>query len=76
MKAVHAVVGRRPWQIPLWALLILPVVCAPVFYGLAMSGRVSPAQRVERQWQWVRNAVSREFSSSRRAQPNARQVTR
>ena len=53
--------ARRWWQVPVWKLLVLPVVCAPVFYYLAMRDRITPGERLHRQWQWVKNGMKGEF---------------
>jgi hypothetical protein len=53
--------ARRRWRFPVWALMLVPVACAPVFLWLAQRNRVPPVARGEREHDWTANPLNTEF---------------
>ncbi len=48
---------RRRWQFPLWSFLIVPVVCAPLFWNLAQRNRVGIPFNPDQMWCWDSSAL-------------------
>ncbi|HEV3121745.1 MAG TPA: hypothetical protein VGY53_07575 [Isosphaeraceae bacterium] len=53
--------SRRLWRFRVWALMLVPVACAPVFLWLAQRNRVPPVERGEREHHWTLDPLNTEF---------------
>ncbi len=61
MTQVSGARTRRWWQIPVWMLLIVPVVCAPFFLLVRYLGRMSPETLGHVEYEWVANPQKARF---------------
>lgn len=50
------------WQVRIWVLLAMPIVCALMFTAISELSRISPEDRWDLEDEWVQSPLKTEFS--------------